>query len=142
MEDLQDAGALSQPPHLHHVGIVVPYEEHAARLMTLLGLDEAYRGYVEAYKAECIFTVGHGGSPLELVVPRGGVLVEFNRGVGGLHHIALAVPDIRQKATDLAARGIELLEREPVRGAGNFLCNFLPPAQTRGVIVEFIEDLD
>ena len=51
------------------------------------------------------------------------------------------MPDLRQTASELSARGIELLEREPVRGAGNFLCNFLPPAQTRGVIVEFIEEL-
>ena len=42
-------------------------------------------------------------------------------------------------AQNLAARGIRLLENEPVRGAGNFICNFLAPAYTRGIIVEYVQ---
>jgi methylmalonyl-CoA/ethylmalonyl-CoA epimerase len=129
------------PPRLHHVGIVVPSDEQAQALMALLGLEEAYRGFVASYAATCIFTAGNGGSPIEFVVPDGGVLAKFNRGVGGIHHVALAVDSLDRVTRDLAERGVKLLEAEPVRGAGNFVCNFLPPAQTRGVIVEFIEEL-
>jgi methylmalonyl-CoA/ethylmalonyl-CoA epimerase len=130
-----------RPPRLHHVGVVAPSEQQASALMALLGLEEAYRGFVEAYSANCIFTVGNGGSPLELVVPEGGVLADFNRGAGGLHHIALEVESLAAVTAALGERGITLLETEPVRGAGNFLCNFLPPAYTRGTIVEFIQEL-
>jgi hypothetical protein len=111
-------------------------------MMQLLGLQEDYRGYVEAYQATCIFTARNGASPLELVVPSGGHLSGFNRGAGGLHHIALTVPSLAEKTTELASQGVKLLEPEPVRGAGPFLCNFLSPAYTRSFIVEFIEELD
>jgi methylmalonyl-CoA/ethylmalonyl-CoA epimerase len=126
---------------LHHVGVVVPSQEQAAELMQLLGLTEAGRGYVERYGALCIFTAGNGGSALELVVPNGGRLREFNRGLGGLHHVAIAVGSLAELATELAERGIRLLEPEPVQGAGAFLCNFLAPVYTRGMIVEFVEEL-
>jgi hypothetical protein len=66
-------------------------------------------------------------------------LAQFNKGVGGLHHIALQVPDLGLLAEALAAEGIRLLEPEPVKGAGPFMCNFLSPAYTRGLIVEFVQ---
>jgi methylmalonyl-CoA/ethylmalonyl-CoA epimerase len=130
------------PTHLHHVGIVVPSDEQASTLMTLLGLEESYRGFVAPYAATCIFTRGNGASPLEFVVPQGGPLSTFNRGAGGLHHVALAVANLEATTHALLEQGIRLLEETPIRGAGNFLCNFLPPGRTRGVIVEFIEELD
>jgi methylmalonyl-CoA/ethylmalonyl-CoA epimerase len=121
------------------VGIVSPSERHAASLMALLGLEEAARGFVAAYRALCVFTRPAGGSPLEFVIPEGGALKEFNRGAGGLHHIAIEVADLRDTARELKERGMELLEPEPVQGAGDFECNFLSPVYTRGVIIEFVQ---
>ena len=132
---------LGHAARLHHVGIVVPSREQAEELMALLGLPEAGRGYVEHYHALCIFTAGNGASPLELVVPDGGRLGGFNRGLGGLHHVAIAVRSLAELTGRLAERGISLLEDEPVRGAGSFMCNFLAPVYTRGVTVEFVEEL-
>lgn len=129
---------LSDPP-LHHVGIVQPDEESAQALMQLLGLREAYRGYVPTFQALCIFTLNPAGSPIEFVVPDGGPLQKFNKGAGGLHHIALEVPDLAAVMRDFAERGIVMLEPEPVKGAGNFICNFLRPSTTRGVITEFVQ---
>lgn len=119
----------------------MPSVTRAINLMELLGLSESYRGYVEQYEALCIFTDGNGASPIELVVPSGGQLAKFNRGAGGLHHIAVEVEGIDAVTGELGRRGISLLESSPVRGAGDFLCNFLSPAYTGGVIVEFIETL-
>ena len=110
-------------------------------MMVLLGLAEEYRGFVPQYSANCIFTVGHGASPIEFVVPSGGVLANFNHGIGGLHHVALEVASLEQTTEELRNRGVRLLEDEPVKGAGNFLCNFMPPEHTRGVIVELVEEL-
>jgi methylmalonyl-CoA/ethylmalonyl-CoA epimerase len=128
-------------PRLHHVGVVVPSEQQAETLIGLLGLQEESRGYVERYGALCIFTAGNGGSPLELVVPRHGRLAEFNRGLGGLHHIAIAVDSLAGLAERLRELGISLLEDQPVVGAGSFACNFLDPVYTRGVTVEFVEEV-
>src|ERR1700683_5507337 len=130
-----------KPARLHHVGIVVPSEQQACELIGLLGLEEGARGYVESYSALCIFTDGNGGSRPGVVVPPGGRLTRFNRGLGGLHHVAIVVDSLIELADTMRERGTPLLEDRPVRGAGPFLCNFLAPVYTRGVIVEFVEEL-
>lgn len=132
---------IADPP-LHHVGIVQPSEEEALAFMDLMGLHEDYRGYVPQFHALCIFTRGASGSPVELVVPDGGPLLKFNRGAGGLHHIAFEVPDLDALVRELAEKDMALLEPEHVKGAGNFLCNFLSPIYTRGITVEYVQPLD
>jgi len=126
-------------PALHHVGIVQPDETEALAQMSLLGLEEEYRGFVPQWSALCIFTKAAHGSPIEFVIPNGGPLASFNRGVGGLHHIALQVPDLDEVALGLHTRGMKLLEAKHVRGAGPFICNFLSPGFTRGLTVEYVQ---
>ncbi|MBI1198458.1 MAG: VOC family protein [Phenylobacterium sp.] len=135
------APSLANAP-MHHVGIVQATEEDAAAMMALLGLEEDYRGFVPEWHALCIFTHPRGASPVEFVVPSGGPLVKFNKGAGGLHHIALQVPDLEALASELAEQDMRLLEPQHVKGAGNFLCNFLSPLYTRGLTVEFVQVLD
>jgi methylmalonyl-CoA/ethylmalonyl-CoA epimerase len=130
-------------PPLHHVGIVQPDEETVSTLMQVLNLTEDYRGYVPQFHALCIFTrATNGGSPIEFVVPDGGPLVKFNKGAGGIHHLAFAVADIAATQAEFAAQGIRMIEPEAVKGAGNFLCNFLAPTATRGIITEYVQLLD
>lgn len=106
-------------------------------LLDVLGLQVAQKQYVPEYEADCVFTEGPGAR-VEFIVPRGGRLVGFNKGVGGLHHIALEVDDLGAVSDALREREMQLLEPEPVQ-AGELRVNFLPPAYTRGVIVEFVE---
>jgi methylmalonyl-CoA/ethylmalonyl-CoA epimerase len=127
-------------PVLHHVGIVTPDEAEAAAMMAVLGLREDYRGYVPEFGALCIFVTGNGASPVEFVIPdEGTVLAKFNRGMGGLHHLAYVVASLDQKAAELEAAGMRLLEPKHVKGAGDFYCNFLSPIYTRGLTIEYIE---
>lgn len=126
-------------PPLHHVGIVQPSEEEALAMMAVLGLEEAHRGYVQQFHALCIFTRAAGRSPLEFVIPDGGPLAKFNKGAGGMHHVAFEVPDLDALARDLEARDMKLLEPEHVHGAGDFICNFLSPIYTRGLTVEYVQ---
>ena len=128
-------------PPLHHVGIVQPTEDDAQAMMDLLGLEEDFRGFVPHWSALCIFTKAAGRSPMEFVIPDGGPLAKFNGGFGGLHHVALEVPDLRALAAKFMEHDIRLIEPEPVKGAGNFLCNFLSPVYTRGLTVEFVQML-
>lgn len=131
----------SSTPHavLHHVGIVVPDEDEMAAMMSTLGLIEDYRGYVPEFFALCVFTRGNGGSPVEFVVPDGGPLLKFNKGMGGLHHLAYLTDSLDAKAVELAAQGMKFIEERHVEGAGPFRCNFLSPIYTRGLTVEYIE---
>ena len=126
-------------PPLHHTGIVQMSDEEALATMALLGLEEDYRGYVPEWHALCIFTKASKGSPIEFVVPDGGPLLKFNKGFGGLHHIALEVPNLDELAFDLQRRNMKLLEPKHVKGAGPFLCNFLSPIYTRGLQIEYVQ---
>jgi len=116
--------------------------EAAAHYMAVFGHEEDYRGYVDAFECWCLFLKAPSGQPaVELVVPEGGSLARFNRGAGGLHHYAYEVADIRRLQADFAARDMAMLQPAPVKGAGDFLCNFLSPVATRGVLVEFVQPI-
>lgn len=139
---MKTPGLVQMSQKLHHVGIVQPDMEAAEAYMAIFDHTEDYRGYVEMFECWCIFcTAPAGGVAVELVVPTGGSLARFNRGAGGLHHYAFETPDIRALQRDLAARDVPMLHDEPVRGAGNFLCNFINPVATRGVLVEYVQPL-
>jgi len=127
------------PPVLHHVGIVVADAGEMAAQMAVLGLQEDFRGYVPEFRALCVFTRGNGASPVEFVIPDGGPLLNFNKGLGGLHHLAYLCPSLDAKRAELASQGMALLEAEHVKGAGPFRCNFLSPIYTRGLTIEFVE---
>lgn len=133
---------LPAAPKLHHVGVIQPDMQSAEDYMALFGHEEDYRGWVEPFSCWCIFLKAPpGNAAVELVVPEGGPLEKFNRGAGGLHHYAFETPDIAALQEALAARDVRMLEPEAVKGAGNFLCNFVHPVSTRGVIVEYIQPL-
>ena len=135
-----DAPNLSASLKLHHVGVVQPDMAAAETFMTLFAHTEDYRGYVEEFECWCIFCVPPpGGTAIELVVPTGGSLAQFNRGAGGLHHYAFETSDIHTLTHDLAARDMPMLREVPVKGAGDFLCNFVNPVATRGVLVEYVQ---
>ncbi|MEV8468185.1 VOC family protein [Fluviibacterium sp. DFM31] len=139
---MTDLPILPAAPKLHHVGIIQPDMEAAEAFMALFNHEEDYRGYVEAFECWCIFLKAPAGTAaVELVVPTGGPLMKFNRGAGGLHHYAFETPDIRAVQKALAERDVRMLEDEPVQGAGNFLCNFVHPVSTRGVIIEYVQPL-
>lgn len=125
---------------LHHVGVISPSLDEAARFMDTMSLEEDYRGYVEPWHCWCIFTkAANGSTPIELVVATDGPLLRFNKGGGGVHHLAFEVDDIRQAMDWVEGQQMRMIESEPVKGAGNFWCNFLSPASTRGIQVELVQ---
>ncbi len=127
-------------PQLHHVGLLMPTEEAAQQFMKLIGLEEDHRGYVPEYRALCIFARGNGASPVELVIPQGGKLSEYKDGKPVIHHLAFAVDDLKAVQDEYAAKGMPLLDKEPVQGAGDFIVNFLKPRHTGGILVEFVQE--
>lgn len=126
---------------LHHVGIVIPSLEDAARHMQTFGLTEDYRGYVDQWRCWCIFTKPAAGCAIELVVADDGPLTRFNKGVGGVHHFAYAIDDFAAAEAWCASQDLMLLEPAPIKGAGNFLCNFIHPVSTRGIQIELVQEL-
>jgi LAO/AO transport system kinase len=58
----------------------------------------------------------------------------------GIHHLALAVPDLVRALRKLESEGVPLIDREPRVGAGNAHIAFLHPSSTAGVLIELIEE--
>lgn len=130
-----------KPMRMHHVGIVTPTMEKAEEFLERWGLEIDYRGYVKAYKADLIFTkYGNNGSPIELIIPdKGSVLETFNEGNGGIAHIAFEVDDIESWRTHFEEKGMKMLEREPVEGTEDIIVNFLRPKYNDGILVELVQ---
>lgn len=125
---------------MHHVGIVLPSIEAANEVMDVLGVEVDYTGYVKAYMADLIFTkYGPNESPIEFIIPRGGVLSKFNNGKGGIAHICIEVNDIKAATEELLSRGFEMLEKEPVEGTEDIIVNFLRPKYSKGILIELAE---
>ena len=124
---------------LHHVGIVISPEK-AERFMQKFGLETEFCEYVEAYQADCLFTKRRSDeSYIELVIPKGGVLAEYNQGKGGIHHIAFEVDDVEKVRQEYEAQGLHMLEKAAVPGAGGIIVNFLRPRFGEGILTEFVQ---
>lgn len=125
---------------VHHVGIVMNEIDRAMAFLKTFNLTEDYREYVSKYQALCIFTKQDTGTAIELIVPDGGVLYDFNNGKGGIHHIAFLVDDIEETTAEYESLGLGMLEKEGVKGAGSIYVNFLRPRFGQGILVEFVEE--
>lgn len=125
---------------VHHVGIVMNEIDRAMAFLKTFNLVENYREYVPKYQALCIFTKQETGTAIELIVPDGGVLYDFNEGKGGIHHIAFLVDDIEETTAEYENLGLGMLEKEGVKGAGAIYVNFLRPRFGQGILVEFVEE--
>ena len=127
---------------VHHWGIVLPTIEKAEAFIKQFGLVEDYRGYVEAYDSNLIFTThGDGHDAIEFIIPLSGVLTEFNKGKGGIAHIAYLVDDIEATSAELRAQGFEMLESKATKGTDEIIVNFIRPKYTQGILVELIEQI-
>jgi LAO/AO transport system kinase len=58
----------------------------------------------------------------------------------GIHHLALAVPDLPEALRRLESDGVRLIDRQPRLGAGNAHIAFVHPSGTAGVLIELIEE--
>ena len=113
----------------HHWGIVLPTLEKAEAFMKTFGLQEDYRGHVKAYDADLIFTKhGNGVDAVEFIIPLSGVLTEFNKGKGGIAHVAYLVDDINAVS-------------EEVKAMEDIIVNFIRPKYTQGILVELIQQV-
>jgi methylmalonyl-CoA/ethylmalonyl-CoA epimerase len=132
---------------IDHVAVCVPNMDEGAGLWTeLLGLPLAHREDVAAQKTTAGFVddpqgAGHGAS-LEIISPMAGNvgLEKFLEKRGqGLHHLAVAVTDIREALRRLDAAGVPLIDKEPRPGARGHIVAFLHPKATNGTLVELVE---
>ncbi len=127
---------------INHIGIAVQDLEQARVFWEqALGLHvHEIRAVPEQQVAIAFLPVGE--SEVELVqpsMPESAIARWIQKKGGGIHHICFEVDDIRATLDDLAARGIELIDREPRLGADGKLYAFVHPKSTGGTLVELYQ---
>ena len=128
---------------IEHLGMACRSAEAAAKFYAeVLGLPVVARETLDDLKLKVV-KVQTGESVLELLEPLAGepVISKFLASRGeGIHHVCLAVEDIREAIRELKAKGYSPLWDEPKVGAGGKWVTFLRPKDTFGVLLELNQD--
>ncbi|GAC1697876.1 MAG: methylmalonyl-CoA epimerase [Candidatus Limnocylindrales bacterium] len=130
------------PGELHHVAVVVPSIEAALPLyQDLLGLRAGPIHELPDQRVRAIF-LGTGATRIELIEPldatSGVATFLAARGRPALHHLCFVADDLPQALDDLAASGVELVDREPRPGVHGDVA-FLHPRAGDGILIELID---
>ena len=127
---------------IDHVGVAVEDLDAALNLYErVFGMPVVHRETVTDQGVEAVLLdVGDGHvellSPLGEDTPVGRYL---ERNGPGLHHVAYAVGDIDATLTELADKGIELIDSTPRTGIRASRVAFLHPRSTDGVLTEIVQ---
>jgi LAO/AO transport system kinase len=127
---------------LDHIGIAVRSLETAARFYReVLGLEVGPPELLPDDGIAAAF-VALGDVRIEFLEPStvdGPVARFIERRGEGIHHIALAVPDIARALEAARGAGFGLIDQNPRPGAHGRRIAFLHPKSTQGVLVELVE---
>ena len=129
------------PSRVHHVAVVVRDMDAAlATYRDQLGLPLDVLLPIESDGVRIAF-LPVGESSIELVEPTNsetGVARFLESRGEGFHHVCLEVDDVQAELDRLAANGLELIDKQPRRGAEGPVA-FIHPRSCHGVLVELIE---
>ena len=128
---------------IDHIGIAVRDLETALRTYTEgLGIACTHRETVADQKVNAAFLpVGESNIELlESTSPDGPIGKFLEKRGEGIHHICIAVSDIRKSLEQCRKAGMTLIDSEPRRGAHNKWVAFVHPKSTHGVLLELSQD--
>jgi methylmalonyl-CoA/ethylmalonyl-CoA epimerase len=129
-----------KPTHIEHIGIAVANLDEAIQLYEkLLGLKCYAIEEVKDQKVRtAFFKVGETKIELlESTDPEGPVAKFIEKKGAGIHHLAFAVPDTAQALSEAESKGIQLIDKQPRKGAEGLNIGFVHPKSTLGVLTEF-----
>lgn len=132
-----------QLSHIEHIGIAVKdlgasikyYED-------VLGLRCYAIEEVKDQKVKTAFFM-LGQTKIELLEstdPEGPIGKFIEKKGQGVHHIAFAVQGLEQALAEMEAKGVQLIDTKPRKGAEGLDIAFLHPKSTHGVLMELCED--
>jgi methylmalonyl-CoA/ethylmalonyl-CoA epimerase len=132
-----------KPTHIEHIGIAVKSLKEAIPFYEdVLGLECYAIEEVKDQKVKTAFFM-LGQTKIELLEstdPEGPVGKFIEKRGEGIHHIAFAVKNLEDRLEEAAAKGIQLIDRNPRKGAEGLHIAFLHPKSTFGVLTEFCEN--
>ena len=125
--------------HIEHLGIAVKsIEEQLPYYEQILGVKCYNIEEVADQKVKTAF-FKIGQTKIELLEPTSedSTIAKFIEKRGeGIHHIALAVPDVQKALDEVQAKGVQAIDKAPRGGAEGLHIGFLHPKSTHGVLTE------
>ncbi len=128
--------------NIDHIGVAVTDLDEARKIFVdILGLEFIEektvpdRGVKIAFletgntKVELLEGIGEN-SPVSRFIEKNGP---------GIHHLCFEVEDISRVMKEIAAEGLQLIDKEPRTGAEGKMVAFLHPKSTSRVLIELIE---
>ncbi|MCH7764210.1 MAG: methylmalonyl-CoA epimerase [Candidatus Marinimicrobia bacterium] len=130
---------------IEHIGIAVKSLENDAPFWKHV-LNISHRG-TEIVEREGVTTdiydTGSGKVELlESLRDDSPIAAFIDKRGAGVHHICFEVENIYDAITELIDAGIEVIYKEPRKGAEGFLVTFIHPKSTGGVLVELAQKPD
>ncbi|MEV8637654.1 VOC family protein [Streptosporangium sp. NPDC051023] len=125
------------PYRFHHLGVRVPSDRAARRVMRDLGLTAAWVNDLDDHACRCHFCPGPGLA-IELVVPLSEAS-STNAIPHALHHVGIEVPRMLDAQRVLGESGYELTGERPLMIVDRYLVNFVRPLRL-GFLLELVED--
>jgi len=128
--------------HIEHIGIAVKnLDESIKYYENVLGL-KCYG--IEEVKEQRVrtafFLVGQTKIELLESTHNEGPIGKFIANKGeGIHHIAFATKNLTDALAEVSMKGIQLIDRQPRKGAEGLNIAFLHPRSTNGVLMELCE---
>jgi methylmalonyl-CoA/ethylmalonyl-CoA epimerase len=129
-----------KPTHIEHIGIAVLNLEEAIHYYeNVLGLECYAIEEVKDQKVRtAFFKVGETKIELlESTDPEGPIGKFIEKKGAGIHHLAFAVPDVSKALSEAESKGVQLIDKQPRKGAEGLSIGFLHPKSTHGVLTEF-----
>ncbi|MBB5346839.1 methylmalonyl-CoA epimerase [Desulfoprunum benzoelyticum] len=127
---------------IDHLGIAVNnMNEGKSFWSEVLGLSfEGAETVAEQKVTTAFFPVGESEVELlESTSPDGPVAKFIEKKGAGFQHVAFRVENIEEALAELKAKGVQLIDQVPRKGAGGAKIAFLHPKATGGVLVELCE---
>ena len=129
--------------HIEHLGIAVksletaiPYYEEKLGLKCY-SIEEVKDQKVKT----AFFKVGQTKIELlESTDPEGTIAKFIEKRGEGVHHVAFATTGVQTALDELSAKGVQLIDKAPRKGAEGLNIAFLHPKYTHGVLTEICED--
>ena len=129
--------------HIEHIGIAVKSLDEAIPFweqklgMKCYAIEEVKEQKVRT----AFFKIGQSKIELlESTDPEGPIGKFIEKKGEGVQHIAFAAPGLQSQLDDLAASGVQLIDKAPRKGAEGLNIAFLHPKSTSGVLMELCED--
>lgn len=129
--------------NIEHIGIAVKSLEESIKLYeNVFGLKCYALEEVQDQKVRTAFFIV-GQTKIELLEstsPDGPIAKFIEKKGEGIHHIAFNVNNLHGALAEAAGKNINLIDKEPRKGAEGMNIAFLHPKSTNGVLIELCSE--